>query len=97
MHGLGNDFVIIDKRVNKITITKELISKLSDRKSGAGCDQLITINNSSEKDNDIDAEIKIYNPSGDQAEDGIRDSSTSRGLGDVYKRQGLMYLSKLIS
>ena len=68
MHGLGNDFVIIDKRVNKITITKELISKLSDRKSGAGCDQLITINNSSEKDNDIDAEIKIYNPSGDQAE-----------------------------
>ena len=24
-----------------------------------------------------------------QAEDGIRDSSTSRGLGDVYKRQGL--------
>ena len=68
MHGLGNDFVIIDKRVNKITITKELISKLSDRKSGAGCDQLITINNSSEKDNDIDATIKIYNPSGDQAE-----------------------------
>ena len=68
MHGLGNDFVIIDKRVNKITITKELISKLSDRKSGAGCDQLITINNSSKKDIDIDAEIKIYNPSGDQAE-----------------------------
>ena len=24
----------------------------------------------------------------EQAEDGIRDSSTSRGLGDVYKRQG---------
>ena len=44
MHGLGNDFVIIDRRVNEINITKELISKLSDRKSGAGCDQLITIN-----------------------------------------------------
>ena len=26
-----------------------------------------------------------------QAEDGIRDSSTSRGLGDVYKRQNLIY------
>ncbi|VDG24379.1 hypothetical protein MUDAN_IGPPGNFN_03646 [Lactiplantibacillus mudanjiangensis] len=26
-----------------------------------------------------------------QAEDGIRDSSTSRGLGDVYKRQALTY------
>ena len=27
MHGLGNDFVIIDRRVNEINITKELISK----------------------------------------------------------------------
>ncbi|VTU48484.1 hypothetical protein AMBR_NBBOBCOC_02830 [Lacticaseibacillus rhamnosus] len=26
-----------------------------------------------------------------QAEDGIRDSSTSRGLGDVYKRQSLYH------
>ena len=45
MHGLGNDFIIIDKRVNKIDISKKLISRLSDRKTGAGCDQLITINN----------------------------------------------------
>ena len=27
-----------------------------------------------------------------QAEDGIRDTQTSRGLGDVYKRQGLYYV-----
>ena len=65
MHGLGNDFVIIDKRVNEINITKELISKLSDRKSGAGCDQLITINIAPK---DIDAAIEIFNPSGDRAE-----------------------------
>ena len=44
MHGLGNDFVIIDKRYKNFEITKNLISKLSDRKSGAGCDQLIIIN-----------------------------------------------------
>ena len=68
MHGLGNDFVIIDNRRDLVTINESLIKKLSDRKSGAGCDQLITINNSSKKDIDIDAEIKIYNPSGDQAE-----------------------------
>ena len=43
MHGLGNDFVIIDQRINYVSISKEIISKLSDRKSGAGCDQLITI------------------------------------------------------
>ena len=45
MHGLGNDFVIIDRRSNKIEINDNLIQKLSDRRTGAGCDQLITINN----------------------------------------------------
>ena len=46
MHGLGNDFVIIDSRSKNITITDNIIKKLSDRRTGAGCDQLITINNS---------------------------------------------------
>ena len=66
MHGLGNDFVIIDKRSANIKITKSLIKKISDRKTGAGCDQLITINHS----NDISADvaIEIFNPSGDRAE-----------------------------
>ncbi len=66
MHGLGNDFVIIDRRLKKINISKKLIHKLSDRKSGAGCDQLITINN--KLSNDHDVFIKIYNPGGDRAE-----------------------------
>ena len=66
MHGLGNDFIIIDKRVNKIDISKKLISRLSDRKTGAGCDQLITINKSLSKK--YDAYIKIFNPNGDIAE-----------------------------
>ena len=66
MHGLGNDFVIIDKRLKDIKITENLINKLSDRKSGAGCDQLITID-SINKSN-IEASIKIYNPNGDSAE-----------------------------
>ena len=66
MHGLGNDFVIIDKRSTNIKITESLIKKISDRKTGAGCDQLITINQS----NDISADvaIEIFNPSGDRAE-----------------------------
>ena len=66
MHGLGNDFVIIDNRIKNIQITKDIIAKLSDRKRGAGCDQLITINRSS-SDN-YDAYIKIYNADGDTAE-----------------------------
>ena len=65
MHGLGNDFVVIDKRSKDITITQELIKKLSDRRTGAGCDQLITISNSK---NNVDADIEIFNPGGDRAE-----------------------------
>jgi len=65
MHGLGNDFVIIDNRNNSISITDQLIRKLSDRRTGAGCDQLITINKA--KGNE-DAIIEIYNPTGDRAE-----------------------------
>ena len=30
MHGLGNDFVIIDKRINEITITKEFVTSGKD-------------------------------------------------------------------
>ncbi len=66
MHGLGNDFVIIDKRSNKIEINNKLIQKLSDRKTGAGCDQLITINNTDETN--VDISIDIYNSNGDKAE-----------------------------
>ena len=66
MHGLGNDFVIIDRRKHKFTINKSIINKLSDRKTGAGCDQVITIeDNPSPK---LDASIKIFNPNGDSAE-----------------------------
>ena len=66
MHGLGNDFVIIDKRSTNIKITENLIKKLSNRRTGAGCDQLITIN----QNNNINADIaiEIFNPSGDRAE-----------------------------
>ena len=42
MHGLGNDFVIIDKRSNNIVITEDIIKRLSDRRTGAGCCLLYT-------------------------------------------------------
>ncbi|MDC0226507.1 diaminopimelate epimerase [Alphaproteobacteria bacterium] len=66
MHGLGNDFVIIDNRQNDLIINNNLINKLSDRKTGAGCDQLIVIN--ATKEINIQAKIEIFNPNGDRAE-----------------------------
>ena len=66
MHGLGNDFIIIDKRLNNVKITDNLIQKLSDRRTGVGSDQVITISYSPDKNTDVT--IGIYNPSGDRAE-----------------------------
>ena len=43
MHGLGNDFVIIDGRVNPVEIGAELARRIADRHTGIGCDQLIVL------------------------------------------------------
>ena len=66
MHGLGNDFVIIDRRIDNVEINKDIINKLSDRRAGAGCDQVLTIDKSTSFDHD--ARIQIFNPNGDSAE-----------------------------
>ena len=43
MHGLKNDFIIIDARAKKIFLIKKNIRKISNRKKGLGCDQLVII------------------------------------------------------
>ena len=42
MDGLGNDFIIIDQREKKITLSKDQIIKICNR-SFAGCDQLLSL------------------------------------------------------
>ena len=56
MDGLGNDFIIFDNRKKSISLTKEQIIQISDRKN-IGCDQVIFI----EKDKNDDAFLKFYN------------------------------------
>lgn len=43
MNGLGNDFVIIDLRTTSARMTGESAQAIADRKTGIGCDQVITI------------------------------------------------------
>jgi len=59
MDGLGNDFIIFDKRKKSFSLTKEQIVKMSDR-NNIGCDQVIFI----EKDNENNAFLKFYNSDG---------------------------------
>jgi diaminopimelate epimerase len=41
MHGLGNDFVVLDQRAEPVVIHSALARALADRRTGIGCDQLI--------------------------------------------------------
>ncbi len=43
MHGLGNDFVVIDGRDGAVSIDPATARAIADRKLGVGCDQLIVI------------------------------------------------------
>ncbi len=61
MDGLGNDFIIFDKRKKSISLTKDQIIKISDR-SNIGCDQVILI----DKDDRNDAFLTFYNSDGEE-------------------------------
>ena len=60
MHGLGNDFVIIDSRHKRINLSANLIRKLADRNFGVGFDQLGIIKNSEVSD----AHLTFFNSDG---------------------------------
>lgn len=62
MHGLKNDFIIIDARAKKIFLNKKNIRKISNRKKGLGCDQLVIIEKPKKKK--TSAFIKFYNSDG---------------------------------
>ena len=60
MHGLGNDFVIIDAREMDFAVTPERAKSIADRRRGVGCDQLIILRTSSE----ADVFMEIWNADG---------------------------------
>jgi diaminopimelate epimerase len=60
MHGLGNDFVVVDLRNKKFSITENFIKSISDRHRGIGFDQLAVIND--HKTSDL--HLTFYNADG---------------------------------
>ncbi|NQV47626.1 MAG: diaminopimelate epimerase [Rhodospirillaceae bacterium] len=66
MHGLGNDFVVIDGRQTSILLNPEQTRAISDRRTGVGCDQLIVLE--PPKDGHADAFMRILNADGGEAE-----------------------------
>lgn len=65
MHGLGNDFVIIDGRTNDFTPSRAFCLSVADRHRGVGYDQLIVL--AKPKTEGADLYMHIYNSDGSQA------------------------------
>ena len=60
MHGLGNDFVVLDSRRRALALDAAGVRAIADRRSGVGCDQLIAIERSSA----ADALMRVFNADG---------------------------------
>ena len=66
MHGLGNDFMVLDLTSGEIELSVEQIKRLSHRQFGIGFDQLLKIKSPSSPD--IDFDYRIYNADGVEVE-----------------------------
>ena len=64
MHGLGNDFVIVDARKEPFDVTPSLANAIADRRTGVGCDQLIVL----EPSDTADLKMRIWNSDGGEVE-----------------------------
>jgi len=93
MHGLGNDFVVLNGLDKEIKLSHDQVRLIADRHFGIGCDQVLLIQPSDNPQMDI--RYRIYNADGDEVEhcgNGVRCIGkylTSRGYvsGNVIHAQ----------
>lgn len=64
MHGLGNDFVVIDGVSQAIDMSSTLARKLADRHRGIGCDQILLVEPPTIPD--VDFQYRIFNADGSE-------------------------------
>lgn len=65
MHGLGNDFVILDGRGRRLRPEPTQLIRLADRRQGIGCDQIIVLE--SPKSSGCAVFMRIFNPDGSES------------------------------
>ncbi|MCL4725147.1 MAG: diaminopimelate epimerase, partial [Rhodocyclaceae bacterium] len=66
MHGLGNDFVVLDAVNQAIDLTPARARFLADRHFGVGCDQILVVEPSARPDADF--RYRIFNADGGEVE-----------------------------
>lgn len=66
MHGIGNDFIVLDHTKSPFQLTQKIIQSLSHRQFGIGFDQLLVVELSTNKD--VDFKYRIFNQDGHEVE-----------------------------
>lgn len=66
MHGLGNDFLVLDTITQKVKVNSALVAKLADRNFGVGFDQMLIVEPPT--DPDMDFRYRIFNADGSEVE-----------------------------
>ncbi|MGD8407536.1 MAG: diaminopimelate epimerase [Thiohalophilus sp.] len=66
MHGLGNDFVVIDAINQSVELDRDQIQQLADRRFGIGCDQLLLVE--APREPEVDFTYRIFNADGGEVE-----------------------------
>ena len=80
MHGLGNDFVIFDGRIDQLDLTGDQARHIASRNRGIGCDQIITLWPSAK----ADVFMRIQNADGSEVN---ACGNATRCVGDILMRE----------
>ncbi|HWQ93988.1 MAG TPA: diaminopimelate epimerase, partial [Gammaproteobacteria bacterium] len=91
MHGLGNDFVVIDAINQPVTLTPEQARFIADRHFGVGCDQVLLIERP--RTPDVDFAYRIYNADGGEVE---QCGNGARCFARYVRDQGLTTKNELV-
>lgn len=69
MHGLGNDFVVLDARGTALPpVTPDIARALADRRTGIGCDQVILLQPPKPSAAEADFAMRVFNADGSEVE-----------------------------
>jgi diaminopimelate epimerase len=90
MHGAGNDFVVVDATRTPFRPTPELLGRLTDRRYGVGCDQVLVVEAPSSPD--VDFNYRIFNADGSEVG---QCGNGARCLARFVREQGLSQADRL--
>lgn len=91
MHGLGNDFVVIDNLTQNVFFSKDKIRQLADRNYGVGFDQMLLVEPPYDPDQDF--HYRIFNADGSEV---AQCGNGARCFGRFVKMKGLTNRNKIV-